>query len=302
MKTSILAAISALMASSLTAQTGSVTPYGNGCVGFSPGPGCISQNWGTPFQGITASSTTFAIKADSGPSAQVVCGLQLFCRTVGNASVNLKVWIYDKAPAGGPGVAIASGTMPVTRVEMANTLLFGTPLKFAPYTEFYIVFDNSVGVRLPINSSGTKVGTHYHSGPAWAGPFTSNLFWAYNLLCCGSLRIPQIGNSGVPTINQSFSIDLSYARLSASSLLAIGVTRIAVPLGTTGAPGCVLYTDPVVLIAQPVSTAGTVSTKLSVPNDSRLVGLSVFGQYAVTDPVNNLGLVFSPGVEMKVGR
>ena len=306
MRTSLLVtAITAIAGfSPLVAQTGSFTVYGTGCAGAATGPGCISQNWGTPFQGNAGVTQLFAIAGNSGASAQVVCSLQLYCATRNSNNVVMDVWIYDKAAAGGPGNPIASGKMPVTGTAMANTATFSAPLILTPNTDFFVVLDNSVNLMLPINTTGTKVGTHYFGTAAsWRGPFTSSLYWAFNLVCCGaSGPIPQISNVGTPTINASFSVDLSMARASSPTMFAIGVTKTGIALAVIGAPGCTLYTDPVLIVGQNSSATGTVSNNFAVPNDPQLVGFSLFGQYAIQDPVNSLGLAFSPGAEIKIGR
>jgi hypothetical protein len=193
--------------------------------------------------------------------------------------------------------------MPVTGTAMANTATFATPLILVPNTDFFVVLDNSVGLNLPINSSGSTIGTHYFGGPTvWSGPFSSSLYWAYNLVCCGSGGpVPVISNVGLPRINNQFSVDLANALASSPSLFAIGTTRTAIPLAAAGAPGCTLYTNIALILGQTTSATGTVSTKFSVPNDSRLIGVTLFGQYAINDPVNGLGLAFSPGGEIKIG-
>lgn len=112
----------------------------------------------------------------------------------------------------------------------------------------------------------------------------------------------RLTNTGVPTINQSFNINLSNAASSTIGILYIGGTRLNASLGAI-APGCSLYTSLDILlgaVATGASGAGTVP--FALPNNASLVGLPFYNQWIVIDrAANNLGLTFSNGGAGKIG-
>lgn len=295
-------ALALLTSSLLTSQAGTFTIYGSGCPGTGNGAtGCVSANWTQTFNPIFAGgSVLYALRANTGSSAKVICGIELLCKTRNSNSVNMNVWIYDKASSGAPGKALRSGSMPVTGTAKANRSTFKSLLVLPANTDFFIVYDNSVNLSLPIMKSGTAI-TFYHSGPNWQGP-VSTLPWNYNVICCGASVVPTISSTGVPTIGKQFAIDLSNALPNAKALLAIGETKTNTDLTFAGAPGCTLLTNPLLALGVTTSNAGTFSLPQSVPNDSKLLGATFYTQFAVNDAVNALKLVFTAGGAGQVGK
>ncbi|MHC4816022.1 MAG: hypothetical protein ACYTFN_23400, partial [Planctomycetota bacterium] len=225
----------------------------------------------------------------------------LICKTRSGNPVTMNVWIYDKASTGTPGKILRSSTMAVDGTVKAHRANISPPLVLTPNTTFFIVFDNRVGLNLPIMKSGTK-NVHFHSGPpSWRGPYTSAP-WNYNVICCGSGAIPKISNTGVPTVGKPFSVDLSLARASSKTLFAIGIKKTSTNLAFIGAPGCTLLTDPLFVLGLTTTATGTASVQQTVPNDTALVGVTFYTQFAVADVVNAAQVVFSAGGEGKVGR
>ena len=106
----------------------------------------------------------------------------------------------------------------------------------------------------------------------------------------------------MPTINQSFSIDLSNAPANANSLLAIGVGKTNIDLSIIGAPGCTLYTNPLLILAAPTNSAGARAQTLALPNDPALVNFKFHCQYGVASGANPAGILFSDGGEATVGK
>lgn len=287
------------LSSFLAAQTGTFTVYGSGCRG-SGGTSCLSANLSQPYAGNTGVRSPFALAFNTGSIARVVCGIELICKTANNNNVNMKVWIYDTTSSGTPGNILGSSTMPVTGTVKANRATF-TPLVLKANTQFFIVFDNSVNLNLPLMKSGTRNVHLYLSGTTWRGPFTS-FPWNYSVICCGSGSVPKISSTGVPTIGKSFAINLSAARANARTLLALGLTKTNNDLTSFGAPGCALLTNPLAVLGYTTDAAGAFSVSQTVPNDTTLVGVIFDAQFAVVDQVNALQLAFSAGGEGKIGR
>lgn len=286
-----------VLTANLAAQTATFTPYGTGC--GSTGNPCLSANWGQPFSGNVGAAANFGLLFRTS-STLVVCGVELFCsRNAGATTFAVSIW--DRASNGQPGKSLASSTMPVTSTPQANKATFATLVILTANTDYFVVFDNRVGLRLPIMKQGTAQ-THYFNGPpTWSGPH-STLPWNYQILCCGSGPVPKLSNTGLPSINKSFTIDLSNATPNANALWAVGVVQTALDLGPAGASGCTLLTNPLSVLPLTADGQGNAAVKLGVPNDQRLIGISFYNQFAIIDPsANTLGLIFSNGGAGKAG-
>lgn len=283
----------------LSAQAGTFTTFGNGC-GTGTGTACLSANTTGAFGGNAGASANFALPVNSGNTARVICGAELYCKLRAGTAVNMNFWIYDAAANGAPGKILRTTTMPVSTTLKWNRANV-TPLVLPPNTKFFLVFDNRVSLHLPIMSSGTR-NVHYWKGPpTWNGPFTS-VAWNYKVICCGG-GLPSISNTGVPTINSSFSIDLSSAPNSAKAFFAAGVAKTSIDLTVIGAPGCTLYTSPLVVLGVTTTATGTAKVSVAIPNNAQLVGVSFFAQYGIAAAgANPAGIVFSDGGEAKIGR
>ena len=297
---------SALLSVSLCAQTGSYTSFGAGCAGSTgTGPGCLSANY-TGTWGGNLGVTSFALGANTGSVARVICGFELYAATAsGNSS--LSAAIHSATAAGGPGSALATTTINWTATPKWHRATFTTPVIIKANTKFFLVFQNPG--KLPYMSAGTQTVEHWHSGPAWRGPYSAR--WNYNVLCCGQTAgaVPALSNTGVPSISNPFSVDLSKAMPNSVALHILGLSTtqwgaIKLPLDLTGAgaPGCNLLVSFVSAFAFPTSATGTASVKYTLPNDKNLIGVPFHNQWAVLDkPANALGLAFSNGGSGKIG-
>lgn len=300
----VLAAV-LLAPAALSAQTATFTPYGSGC-GSRAGNPCLSANWGLTFSGNAGVSANFGILFRTGSTAMVVCGVELFCsRTTGPTNFAVSIWDRQTSgtTTGQPGKSLASAMMPVTSTPQANRAMFSSVLILQANTDYFVVLDNRVGLRLPIMSSGLGTSeTHYYNGPpTWSGPH-GGLRWNYRILCCGTGPVPKLSNTGVPFINKSFSIDLSSATANAKALWAVGAAQAALDLTPAGAPGCTLLTNPLAVFPVVVDTQGNGAVKLTVPNSTGLIGFTFYNQFGLIDSgANALGLIFSNGGVGKVG-
>ncbi|MEZ5990506.1 MAG: hypothetical protein R3F30_15615 [Planctomycetota bacterium] len=314
MRPALLAPVLSLaLAAAVPAQAGTFTTFGAGCTGSGMGgKGCVSQNWDGTTRSATGVNSPFAILANSGSSARLVCAVELWCATRSPKPVTMNVWLYDRATSSpnAPNKIIASSTMKVGTVNGPWRALFLPPVVLQANTAFFVVFDNAVGnLTLPISQNGGTIGTHYYmSGTTWNGPFTSSLCWNYNLLCCGTTAAPVLSNNGLPAINKAFAVDLFAARTNSAAALFLGASNsawgpIPLPLDLTsaGAPGCKLLTSIDVIGGVPVGTDGTATMPFAVPNDSGLLGVGFHLQWAVLDSINKLGFAFSNAGTAKIG-
>jgi len=236
----------------------------------------------------------------------VICGFEFYAATK-SGNVTKKAWIYSATSTGAPGSTLASTTINWTATAGWHRAKLTTPLVLKPNTKFFLVFENPG--KLPYMTAGTQTVQHWHSGPAWRGPY--NARWNYNVICCGQSggAIPVLGHTGVPSISTPFTVDLSKAKANSVALQVLGTSRSAwgafkLPLDLTGAgaPGCSLLVSWLVAFAVPTGASGTASIKYALPNDKNLIGVPFHNQWAVLDkPANKLGLVFSDGGSGKIG-
>jgi len=105
----------------------------------------------------------------------------------------------------------------------------------------------------------------------------------FGLACPGTdgLR-PRIGASGLPTLgNAAYGATLSDARPSTAATIFLGFAPTSLPIGG----GCTLWVaGPPIALNTATTPAGTATMPLSVPNNPRLIGLMLFGQWAILDP------------------
>jgi hypothetical protein len=225
--------------------------YGMGCQGTGQGGGgaaCISENWNQTLAGVTGASANFAILANSGNQPRAICSVDLYCNTVSGQTTPMTVWIYDRSATGQPGSILGQGTMQVGGTAGIYNATIVPPAIILPNTDFFVVLDNRVGLRLPIASAGNP-NTHYWNGPpTWNGPFSTQR-WNFQINCCtgGGGAIPVLASSQVPVINGTFQVNLGAAVKNSVAMLFFGLSDsnwngIPLPfdLAPFGAPGCSL--------------------------------------------------------------
>jgi hypothetical protein len=186
--------------------------------------------------------------------------------------------------------------------QAVNSASFVPPVIILPNVDFFIVFDNRVGLRLPISTNTTLV-THYFNGPpTWNGPFSTQR-WNYQINCCGGGATPVLGNVGTPRLGGQFQVTLAQAKSTTLGLLFTGYSNsnwngVPLPfdLGQLGAPGCSLLAAGHSINAVATDANGAGSTNLTVPNDNSLCSGQIYQQWIVVDAgANNLGFAFSNG-------
>lgn len=126
---------------------------------------------------------------------------------------------------------------------------------------------------------------------------------------CGGSPLPLMKNTGVPTVNKTFTVDLSQAPTGAPALNALGLSKtnfgpLPLPLDLSAiAPGCYLFSSLDLVSASVVSGMGTATVTWGIPNNNSLVGLQFYNQYLIVRPAaNTLGLLFSNAGEGKIGN
>jgi V8-like Glu-specific endopeptidase len=291
-------------------QSGSFVTFGAGCKGSGKGPSsCASLN----ATGGTSSNTTalneYAYTATTSTALNVT-GFEIFTQSSGG-SVTVNTAIYS-ASGSSPGTLLASGTMTVGptldfyRTNMTATVPSGT---------FFVVVDHTAGTTTLSNLTSGAAGGGFWRRPAGTGAWSASGLLprpCYRVLCAGGGgggAVPAIGNVGVPTINDSFTVRVSRTRPSTTAVLITGPSKTvwaggALPwsLGVIGAPGCDLLVDPVFPIGVSTSSAGIGEVPIAIPNATALVGAKGHHQWYVIDPGNNaLGIAVSDGASIVIG-
>ncbi len=272
-------------------------------------------NMGQPHRATQFTPTTVAFLVPGDPAAKTICAIELYCYTRNAAPVQLPVWIYDRAPSGAPGNPLASGTMLVDTAAAVYRASIRASLPAG--ADFFIAFDNAAGNLAPPVSRTGVVGTHYHSGPNWAGPYGSGA-WMYRVYddsgvqaatfttvgsgCAGSLGVPRIGNVGQPVTGSIFQVTLANAPATGPVAHVIGTVATALDLGPLGAPGCTAEQLPIVALPRSTTPTGAAAVAYRVPADPALIGAVLRMQWVVVDPpANPLGVVVSKGGVAQVG-
>jgi hypothetical protein len=126
----------------------------------------------------------------------------------------------------------------------------------------------------------------------------------------GPGAVPLLSNSGVPSLNNSFKVDLGQAVPSSVSLLFFGLSDsnwngLPLPFDLTpfGAPGCRVLAAGHVIDIVATDANGFGSHTYNVPNTQSLVGGIFYNHHVVFDPqANQLGFVTTRGGRGQIGN
>jgi hypothetical protein len=114
---------------------------------------------------------------------------------------------------------------------------------------------------------------------------------------------PQIGNLAFGwTVANAPGSAPAWLALGLSHALLFGAPVLPLDLGPSGAPGCFLRAEPLVLIPGATQPNGTATIGTPIPLAQPLVGVTVFGQWLVlSPPANPLGVLLSDGGAARIG-
>ncbi len=170
---------------------------------------------------------------------------------------------------------------------------FSFSMAYNRNTKRNVVFGGYFGYNLVSNETWE----HFTTKPASTSSFGKG--------CKGSHgKVPVLYALTPPVIGRDFHLQIRSAPPSRSSLLALGVQRVNVDLGPIGAPGCTLYTQPIVFFNRSVDNSGRwwYPPPLEVPNVPGLAGFELQFQVAVPDAkANALGMITSNAIIARIG-
>jgi hypothetical protein len=182
-----------------------------------------------------------------------------------------------------------------------NWLARPMPVSPAPVRYHGMAFD-AARARAVVFGGSTDTGLiattweHYHPAPA---SYTS-----YGSACPGSNGTPNLAAAPgeLPWLGEPFDVVLANMLPVSIAVLAMGFSNSSVglplDLGPFGAPSCSLLMSNELWWAYITPGSGTLAATRVLPASVSAVGLHLYDQFAVIDPVvNPLGLVFSNGCD-----
>ncbi len=291
-------------------NAGSYVNYGAGCVGSGKGnANCASNN---PTGGTLTGATTtneYAYSATTTTSIKV-SGFSIYTRNTSGGNVTVRTAIYGSSNGTPSTTPIASGTMTIGSVAGFYRTTLSANIPAGP---FWVSVDHSAGnTHVSTLTSGAGGSAYWRRPPmgtgAWArsGVVSRPSF----LVHCGSTSggIPDLHTTDIPEINQTFTLNLRYAKTNSPSLLLFGVSKsvwgaLTLPfdLGTL-APGCKVLASGEAQVGFTTNAAGTVTQNFAVPNNPALVGVLFHNQYVVSDSAKPIGFVLSNAGAGKIGK
>ncbi|MHC4512905.1 MAG: hypothetical protein ACYTGW_15935 [Planctomycetota bacterium] len=301
-----------LLCAFLSAQAGSYTVYGSGCNGTGDilkgpnGNGSATVPWR-----ISHNSNVFGLQGTT-TKTEVVLGMELLNGSRTTTPVTIAIQLYLADSTGTPqSKPTTTGTMTIGLKDGWYRGVFQQPQVLKANTRFFLSYTPTANMKWSYiypPTSGTLMPHWELKTNGWVGPFTQ-VPWCWRLVCSSGLVVPQTGNTGVPKINTSFSIDVTKARPDSTTILVLGqsnsvwnTTKLPLDLTPYGAAGCRLLASQDFLLFTKTNAAGNASIKVPIPNDRTLIGATAFNQWAVDDPgANAWGLAFSAGGAIKVG-
>jgi len=210
--------------------------------------------------------------------------------------------------------AVPTGTNDLKRFHYV--ISFGQPDLYLPLkaTENLLLDFKNGSAYAPLRFPDAWQGAGAGGGRVWAISTTATVgtvYKDYNFVAMlGRGHIPDLNNTGVPTVGRSFTLDLVEATPSSVAAVVFGNSTsawgpIALPhdLAWAGAPGCSVFVAQDVLWTVLTDATGQATVPVLVPGDPGLVGVDFHNQFLVLDGIaNRLGLTFSNGGTGKVGR
>ena len=131
----------------------------------------------------------------------------------------------------------------------------------------------------------------------------------FGTACAGSNGTPTTGGSGTPGVGSVVGYWTDGGPRAMPAVMFLGTSKslwnsIPLPfdLGSFGAGGCQVLTDPALGLPLTTNAQGRVSGQLQIPPDVGLLGLRFHVQFWIVDPpANQLGLITTRGVTTLIG-
>ena len=229
-----------------------------------------------------------------------VSSVEFFTQTTGG-TLTRPVQIYPDANGGPASTPIATTSIVIGPTAQFYTATFSSPVPVSG--TFYVGLDSSSNnVVLCSLTNGTSGDGYWRDIPSGATSWIlSGLIDnpSFRVNCTpGTSLIPILGNNGLPNLGSTYTVTLEDAVPGAFSVFVSGLSNtsfngLPLPFGIPGAPGCDLLVSPDVTQLFTTNANGEASAPFSVPPSTANIGLFVYHQWVVSDPINAVGLVVS---------
>lgn len=131
----------------------------------------------------------------------------------------------------------------------------------------------------------------------------------FGIGCLGSIGVPVLRATSAPQVSANFAVSLANVPTvpslaviaSGLSYTASGPLPLPFDLGVIGGAGCQVYVS-ADYTQVAIAAAGIATSTLAIPNNTGLLGFSLFQQAIVLDaPANALGLTTSNALAVRIG-
>ncbi len=167
------------------------------------------------------------------------------------------------------------------------------------------LFGNVQGVELSNIANTISLWPGHDLFPSVSIPaFThrAGILTAYGQSCYGAVGFPTFAVTGTLEVGEQIDFTVGNTLPNHVAITAIGLQQTNIPLAFLGAPNCWLYTDPIVLLNGITSAVGSAVMPWTAPASADAVGLQLFTQGAVLDPIANpFGMVTTYGRKIVLG-
>ena len=263
---------------------------------------CDSRNWTQKLAAKTTTATKIGILGYGYPQMNP-CGIDLYASARSSAvDVTIAIQEYDSS-TGRPGKVLASGKVRIGTTAGTYHAKLSPNITLKGGGVFFVTFDNSEKLNLPVASSGATI-AHAEFNGSWSG-IIANTAWQYRFHCDRGLMPPVLSAAGKPTLGTSINVNLSDAPGSVPAIFVLGASNTkwgTINLPLTYAAPCQLLVSPDIVTQLTTSALGTATVKLTVPNQNSVIGFLIFNQYLISDATRPLGVIVSNGGQGKVGQ
>jgi hypothetical protein len=283
----------------------SFSTFGTGCSSsiVIPAPPCYEWN---PTGGTLTNQTSneeHVFRVFNSGTAMLM-SFELYCASVGGGSITVPARLYDGSL---PGITpIATTTMTVSGTPGFYTATFAAPAAVTG-TYFVGIDSTALDIYLPIVQTGNF--TVAYSRPNSVSPWSVVVERAALIVnCTPNYKVPELSNTGTPTLGASFDVELTEAPAATFAVLVTGLSDQSfgggtLPVTLPGTQGCDLLVSPDATDALITDAAGATSSTVAVPNSPALVDFEIFYQWVVLDnQANTIGLVTSNGGKARLGN
>lgn len=281
---------------------GAATVFGTGCGVAQTSCASVNPNGGSLTGAFRNNEYAYRFTVNSNAT---IDSFDIFTASNGgNTAVTARLYADNN---GIPGAVLAQGTLSVGAAQAFYTATL-PPTNVGPGT-YYVAVNHSAQTTMISTLSSGQSGVAF-----WQRPGRS---WSQSgLVQRPSFRVScQAGTTAFsdnePRIDTNLVTNLASGEASQPASLLTGLsnttfggsTPLPFSLDLLGAVGCSLYVDPLISSSATTNSVGSAQIALPVPNDTNLIGLHIYQQWAILAPsANSLGVVTSNGLDNQLGN